>query len=82
MATGLASMGSAAHSDALNPAGSEKRFSASFASSDAGSMTGVGRRSTCSSCKVCEETVVIPATQRTARRDSRTEGFMISRRSM
>ena len=64
------------------PVGNEKRLIASCASSDAGSTTGVGRRWTCSSCRVCEATVVMPAKKNTAMRANRTEGFMISRMSM
>ncbi len=54
MATGFASMGSAAHNEALRPLGTEKRLSASTASSEAGSTTGVGTRATFSSVSVCE----------------------------
>src|SRR5262245_65203109 len=77
MATGLASMGSAAHNETLSPCGIEKRLMASLASSEAGSTTGVGRRCTCSSGKVCEATVVIPATSTRATRTRTTVGFMV-----
>src|SRR5688572_23333255 len=76
MATGFASMGSAAQRLALKPWGSENRCSASRASSEAGSTTGSGRRSKGSSSNVWAQTAPMLAIQKTAIREIRKEGFM------